>query len=109
MSRAVDVAAEVDATHRFETFEVRARRARTPFTPTSQQVNEVVGDAIRTGLGKRVDLSNPDVSVRIEIVHDHAYISALKLPGPGGLPVGTGARWSRSSRPASTRRWRPGG
>jgi thiamine biosynthesis protein ThiI len=75
--------------HRFQTFEVRARRARTAFPHTSQHVNEVVGDAVRLRLGKRVDLSDPDVSVRIEIVHDRAYISAVKVPGPGGLPVGT--------------------
>ncbi|MGH9038940.1 MAG: tRNA uracil 4-sulfurtransferase ThiI [Acidimicrobiia bacterium] len=90
VGRAVEVAREVDAATGFATFEVRARRARTAFSSTSQVVNEVVGDAIRTGLAKRVDLSNPDISVRIEIVHDKAYISALKLPGPGGLPVGTG-------------------
>jgi thiamine biosynthesis protein ThiI len=89
VERAVEVAGDADAARPFETFEVRARRARTPFPQTSQQVNELVGDAIRTRLGKRVDLSHPDVSVRIEIVHDRAYISAEKFPGPGGLPVGT--------------------
>ncbi len=89
VGRSVEVAGEADADGGFETFEVRARRARTPFAVTSQEVNEVVGDAIRTRLGKRVDLSNPDLSVRIEIVHDRAYISARKIPGPGGLPVGT--------------------
>jgi len=83
------VAEDADAARGFETFEVRARRARTGFPHTSQQVNEVVGEAVRTRLGKRVDLSAPDVSVRIEIVHDRAYVSADKVPGPGGLPVGT--------------------
>src|SRR5438067_440643 len=72
-----------------ETFQVRARRARTAFAVTSQTVNETVGDAIRLGLSKRVNLRHPDVSVRIEIVHDKAYVSAAKVPGPGGLPVGT--------------------
>jgi thiamine biosynthesis protein ThiI len=89
VGRSLEVAGDVDAGGGFETFEVRARRARTPFAITSQEVNEVVGEAIRTRLGKRVDLSNPDLSVRIEIVHDRAYISARKIPGPGGLPVGT--------------------
>ena len=89
VARALDVARDADAAGRFETFEVRARRARTAFATSSQRVNEVVGDAVRTGLGKRVDLSAPDVSVRIEIVHDRAYVSAAKVPGPGGLPVGT--------------------
>ena len=90
VARSVEVAGEADGASPFETFEVRARRARTPFAPTSQQVNELVGDAIRTRLDKRVDLSHPDLSVRIEIVHDRAYISAQKWAGPGGLPVGTG-------------------
>lgn len=95
VARAREVAEEADAdwTARhgepFATFAVRARRARTSFADTSQTVNEVVGDAIRLGLGKRVDLSNPQCSIRIEIVHDSAYLSALKVPGPGGLPVGT--------------------
>ncbi|MGH8998775.1 MAG: tRNA sulfurtransferase, partial [Acidimicrobiia bacterium] len=31
----------------------------------------------------------PDLWVRIEIVHDKAYVSAAKVAGPGGLPVGT--------------------
>jgi tRNA uracil 4-sulfurtransferase len=89
VSTAVDVARDADTLTPFDTFEVRARRARTSFEATSQVVNETVGDAIRLGLAKRVDLSHPDVSVRIEIVHDKAYVSAAKLRGPGGLPVGT--------------------
>ena len=91
LDKIVSVALEVaaDRAQGFQTFEVRARRARTAFPHSSQHVNEVVGDAVRIRLGKRVDLSNPDISVRIEIVHDRAYISAAKVPGPGGLPVGT--------------------
>ncbi|MDQ3943741.1 MAG: tRNA 4-thiouridine(8) synthase ThiI [Actinomycetota bacterium] len=89
VERAVEVAGDADAATGFETFEVRARRARTPFPHTSQRVNELAGDAIRIGLGKRVDLSDPDLSIRIEIVHDRAYISGQKFAGPGGLPVGT--------------------
>jgi tRNA uracil 4-sulfurtransferase len=99
VATAVEVAADADASGQlgghprapggFGTFEIRARRARTAFPHSSQDVNEVVGDAVRTRLGKRVDLSEPDLSVRIEIVHDRAYISAVRVPGPGGLPVGT--------------------
>jgi tRNA uracil 4-sulfurtransferase len=68
---------------------VRARRARTPFPESSQRVNEVLGDAIRTGLDKTVDLSDPDVTIWVEIVEGAAYVYARKLAGPGGLPVGT--------------------
>ena len=89
VSTALEVAADADAGGGFETFAVRARRARTAFPHPSQHVNVVVGDAIRVRLGKRVNLSDPDVCVRIEIVHDRAYVSAAKIPGPGGLPVGS--------------------
>ncbi len=82
---AVDVALEAE----FETFAVRARRARTHFPHASQIVNERVGDAVRVGLSKRVDLSHPDLTIRIEIVGDRAYVSARRVEGPGGLPVGT--------------------
>lgn len=85
----VQAAREADEERPFETFAVRARKARTGFSPSSQRVNEVLGDAIRTGLDKRVDLSNPDVTVRVEVLERHAYVSARKYAGPGGLPVGT--------------------
>jgi len=90
--RAVEVAEDADAHQPFATFAVRARRARTGFADTSQRVNELVGDAVRVGLGKQVNLSHPDVTVHIEIVENRAYISARKVRGPGGLPVGSAGR-----------------
>ncbi len=85
----VEVAAEADREHGFTTFAVRARKARSDFEPSSQRVNEVLGDAVRTRLGKRVDLSDPDVTVRVEVLENRAYVSAHKFGGAGGLPVGT--------------------
>ncbi len=89
---ALEVAAYGDAAVPFQTFAVRARRSRTSFEPTSQVVNETVGDLIRTRLHKRVSLSNPEMTLRIEIVGARAYVSATKIAGPGGLPVGTSGR-----------------
>ncbi|MBI2169997.1 MAG: tRNA 4-thiouridine(8) synthase ThiI [Actinobacteria bacterium] len=85
----VEVARRADADSTFATFAVRARKARTDFGPSSQRVNEVLGEAIRIGLDKRVDLSKPQTTVRVEIVENRAYVSAQKFDGPGGLPVGT--------------------
>lgn len=87
VAKGVEVAAAVGSP--FGTFAVRARKARTGLEVTSQRINEALGDAIRLGLGKTVDLSNPDVTVRVEVLENHAYVSATKFPGPGGLPVGT--------------------
>lgn len=89
VERGVEVAGSADAEAPFQTFAVRARRARTTMEVTSQQVNEVLGDAIRTRLDKRVDLGSPDVTVRVEVLENRAYVSATKRPGPGGLPIGT--------------------
>lgn len=89
IAKGVEVAAEGDRAEPFETFAVRARKARTGLSTTSQQINEALGDAIRVGLNKRVSLSNPDVTVRVEVLENHAYVSCRKYAGPGGLPVGT--------------------
>lgn len=92
VAAAVDVARDRDADEPFSTFAVRARRARTGFPRTSQELNETIGERIRLGLGKRVDLSEPDVTIRVEVVEDRAFVSARQLTGPGGLPVGTAGR-----------------
>lgn len=92
LTTALQVAEAADADTAFETFAVRARRARTDFPLDSGEINVQAGDAIRLGLNKSVDLSHPDVTVRIEIVRDIAYVSARKYEGAGGLPVGTAGR-----------------
>ena len=89
IAKGVEVAAEGDRAEPFETFAVRARKARTGLATTSQQINEALGEAIRLGLNKRVSLSHPDVTVRVEVLENHAYVSCRKYAGPGGLPVGT--------------------
>lgn len=87
----LEVARRADAEIGFSTFAVRARKARSNLEITSQEINERLGDAIRVGLEKPVDLSNPEVTVRVEVVEGRAYVSAHKFAGPGGLPIGTAA------------------
>ena len=85
----LEMAQEADANEGFTTFAVRARRARTTFPHTSEDVNVVLGEAIRTKLGKRVDLKAPEQTIRVEVSENRAYVSARNVPGPGGLPVGS--------------------
>ena len=40
-------------------------------------------------LGCPVDLSNPDLEIFIEVRDNDTYIYHEKIPGPGGLPLGT--------------------
>jgi len=72
-------------------FRMDARRAEKRFPFSSAEVNTTVGRHLQERFGLRVDLERPDVTVAVEI-RDRAYVSTETLPGPGGLPVGTGGR-----------------
>jgi thiamine biosynthesis protein ThiI len=74
------------------TFAVRARRSATDFPVTSDKMNMAIGDHIRVATGLSVDLGDPDVTVHVEVVQAYAYVYALKVIGPGGLPSGTSGR-----------------
>lgn len=71
-------------------FAVRVKRAgRHSFT--SMDVARAVGSALLP-YSSGVDLSNPEVIVKIEVREDTAYFIINCVKGPGGLPVGTGGR-----------------
>lgn len=70
-------------------YAVRARRSGThPFT--SSDVMRTLGAALNPGA--RVDLTNPDVEVEVEIRDDEAYFFSGKAAGLGGLPLGLEGR-----------------
>ena len=74
------------------TFRITAKRSNTDFAMSSQELNEQVGGFIIEHTGLKVNLTKPDINVRITIAGGHAYISAIKIPGPGGLPVGSSGK-----------------
>jgi thiamine biosynthesis protein ThiI len=74
------------------TFRVSARRADKRFPLTSPQLEREVGGRIKQAKGWRVDLSNPELTVRVDVMSDHAFYFFGKEPGAGGLPTGTGGR-----------------
>ncbi len=70
------------------TFAVGARRVGThPYT--SQQVREGLGAKIFTELQLKVDLTNPEQSIYVEVRNDKAYILTKTISGIGGMPTGT--------------------
>jgi thiamine biosynthesis protein ThiI len=75
-----------------ESFRVRARRAdkRLPFT--SPQIEREVGGRIKLATGWRVDLSNPALTIHVEMMPEHAFYFFGKEPAAGGLPTGSGGR-----------------
>ncbi|MGH2782898.1 MAG: tRNA sulfurtransferase, partial [Thermoleophilaceae bacterium] len=56
------------------------------------ELARLIGDAVRARLGLEVDLSNPDLELFVEVDHGELLVSAERLRGAGGLPVGTSGR-----------------
>lgn len=73
-------------------FRVSARRADKRFHLTSPQIEREVGGRVKMARGWRVDLSNPELTIRVEALTDQAFYSFGKERGAGGLPTGTGGR-----------------
>ncbi|HKF29917.1 MAG TPA: tRNA uracil 4-sulfurtransferase ThiI [Candidatus Binataceae bacterium] len=78
--------------HPAHTFRIRTRRGDKRFPMNSMEVDREVGAAIVDAFGYPVDLHDPELTVSIEILADAAFVSAGKIPGPGGLPVGISGR-----------------
>lgn len=74
------------------TFRVRTKRSDKRFALNSMEVDRAVGAEVKSALGYEVDLENPDLVIAIEIMADCAYVSAGKIRGAGGLPVGITGR-----------------
>ncbi len=77
---------------RNKTFKVNARRARKNYPKESMEINADLGEAILNACPEmRVDVHNPDIMLNIEI-REKIYIYSEIIPGPGGMPVGTGGK-----------------
>src|SRR2546425_3810468 len=82
----------VDTQPHAVTFKVDTRRADKRFPLTSMDTSREVGAAILQRFPHlHARMKEPDVRVQIDI-RDHAYVSTQTIPGPGGLPVGTGGK-----------------
>ena len=78
--------------HRATTFRISARREDKRFPLASPEIERIVGAEVKDTLGLEVDLSDPELTISIEIMPDAAYVSAGKRAGAGGLPVGVSGR-----------------
>ena len=76
-----------------KSFAVRARRAggvKDPRFP-SKHIESMLGARLLP-YAKEVNLSQPEITVNIEIHGNEAYFFTEMIPGPGGLPLGTQER-----------------
>lgn len=77
---------------RNKTFKVQARRARKNYPKESMEINMDMGEAILNAYPEmKVDVHTPDILLNIEI-REKIYIYSEIIPGPGGMPVGTGGK-----------------
>ena len=75
------------------TFKVEAKRSDTTFPLASPEISREIGGAILSACPRlKVDVHNPDVTVRVEVRDRAAYVHAGQLPGAGGLPIGTNGK-----------------
>lgn len=75
-----------------KTFKVAARRARKNYPLNSMEINMEMGGIILDAYPEMsVDVHQPDILLNIEI-RDKIYIYSEIIPGPGGMPVGTGGK-----------------
>ena len=73
-------------------FRVSARRADKRYPLSSPQIEREVGGRIKAAKGWHVDLEQPEIDVRLELLTNEAFYFFDKQPGPGGLPTGTAGR-----------------
>lgn len=73
-------------------FRIRARRADKRFTVPSPEIERRIGARVKEELGWTVDLSEPQSTIRIEVLSGEAYVISDREPGAGGLPIGTGGK-----------------
>ncbi|MBD5523652.1 MAG: tRNA 4-thiouridine(8) synthase ThiI [Lachnospiraceae bacterium] len=77
---------------RNKSFKVAARRARKNYPLNSMEMNVELGGMILDAYPEmRVDVHKPDIMLNVE-VRDKIYIYSEIIPGPGGMPVGTGGK-----------------
>ena len=77
---------------RNKTFKVNTRRARKNYPKESMEVNADLGEAILNAYPEMsVDVREPEIMLNVEI-REKIYIYSVVIPGPGGMPVGTGGK-----------------
>jgi len=73
-------------------FRISVRRADKRFPLPSPEIERRIGRRVQEARGWKVDLDRPSLVIWVELVPGEAFCHFGKLPGPGGLPVGSSGR-----------------
>ena len=75
------------------TFKVEAKRSDKAFPLSSPEIAAAVGGAVLSACPRmRVNVHDPEITVRVEVRDRAAYIHAGQFKGAGGLPIGTNGK-----------------
>ncbi len=76
-----------------KTFKVEAKRSDKAFPLSSPEISATVGGAVLSACPRlRVNVREPEITVRVEVRDRATYIHAGQFKGAGGLPVGTNGK-----------------
>jgi len=73
-------------------FRVSARRADKRFPMPSPQIEREIGGRIHEARGWKVNLTDPELTIHVQMLTRDAFYYFGKERGPGGLPTGTAGR-----------------
>lgn len=73
----------------FRSFAVRCKRVEKSVEWRSQDICVELGSHVNVLTGARVDLTNPEVTVNVQVYHQHMFISVDRMEAHAGLPVGS--------------------
>jgi len=75
-----------------QSFMIDARRADKSLPIGSMELAKRLGSAIAGKTGKKVNLTEPTLRIHVDMITGRTLVYSTKVPGPGGLPVGTAGR-----------------
>ena len=75
-----------------ESFRIAVRRADKRFQTPSPEVERILGRRVQEARGWKVNLSEPAMRIGVELLQKEAFYYFGKIPGPGGMPIGTAGR-----------------
>jgi thiamine biosynthesis protein ThiI len=70
------------------TFKMITKRHDKSFPMKSDEINRTVAGSILRNTDLKVDVHDPELSIRVEVHKNETYITYEKIPGAGGFPTG---------------------
>ena len=84
---------EVAKSIKFTSFKVVTKRSNKNFPVSSMEFNNIIGGVLLKNIdGIKVDVHNPEYTLKIEIRENDTYIYSKEISGAGGYPVGVAGK-----------------